>query len=141
MASLAKHAHGSSVQVETAEGSGTFVKIPGAVDIEGPNIDAEEYDSTDQDSPNAGEEVVAGIKRFGPVNFGLNVFPGNTQQKQLRLDNKSAVVRTYRVVENTGEYTEVRAFVKTFNPTRRVRGIRQAQVSLRPVEFPDYSDE
>jgi hypothetical protein len=31
--------------------------------------------------------------------------------------------------------------VKTYNPNRRVRGIRMAQVTLRPTTAPDYSDE
>ena len=141
MPSLAKHAKGSSVQVESPEGSGLYVKIPGVVDIEGPNIDPEEYDATDQDSPDDVEEIVAGIKKLGPVNFAVNIFPGNALQKQLRIDPKTNKVRLYRVVENTGEYTQFSAFVKPFSPTRRVRGIRMAQVGLRLTSAPTYSDE
>jgi hypothetical protein len=141
MASLAKHAKGSSVQVETAPGSGLFEKILGVVDIEGPNVDAEEYDATDQDSPDDIEEMVAGIKRLGPCNFPVNIFPGNVLQRQLRTDNRTNTVRKYRVVENTGEWTEFNAFVKTYQPQRRVRGLRMANISLRLTSAPDYSDD
>jgi hypothetical protein len=136
MASLAKHAKGTQLQVETSPGAGTFVKIPGIIDIEGPNIDPEEYDATDQDSPDDIEEIVAGVKRLGPVNTTMNVFPGNALQKQVRTDNKTNAVRTYRVVENTGEFTEFSAFVKPYNPMRRVRGIRQVTFGLRLTSAP-----
>jgi hypothetical protein len=141
MASLAKHAKGTQVQVETDEGSGLFQKILGVVDVEGPAMEAEEYDATDQDSPDDVEEVVQGIKKSSPVNFQMNIFPGDTLQKRVRTDNKNNVDRLYRVVENTGEYTQFRAFVRQYSPSRRVRGIRMANVSLRLKSAPTFSDE
>lgn len=140
MASQAKKAKGTSIQVESPEGSGLFVKIPGALDITLWSIEPEEIDATDQESPDDFEEVVPSIKKMSAATFGMNEFPGNAIQKQLRLDTKVNKVRKYRGVENDGDWEEHYCFVK-ITRERRIRGLRMANVTLRATTKPIFSDE
>lgn len=138
--SLAKHAKGTLVQVETAEGSGLFETIPEVGDITGPDADSSEHNVTSHDTVGFDSETLVGLIQPRSVSFPLNWVNGNGKHKQIRNDKDGLIQRNYRLVEPTGEYTSFRAMVKTFSKTSPIDGPRRAQVMLRFLGAPTYSD-
>ena len=136
----AVHAKNTLVQVETAEGSGSFVTIPEVGDIEGPTPDKTEHDVTSHSTSGIHTETLLGLVNSGTIGFPISEVPGNALHKQLRNDAFTTTTRNYRIVENTGEYATYRCAVKTYARRRPKDGPRTAQVTLRVLQMPAFSD-
>lgn len=135
----AVRAKGTQVQVESPEGSGLYVKYLGVQDVEGWGVTPDELDGSDQDSPNDYEEIQPGMKKMSPLTFRINIRPGNAGHLQLKVDPDTNKIRKYRRVEPTGEWEQHDCFV-IYTPSNPYRGLRTANISLRPVTEPVRSD-
>lgn len=138
--SQAVFAKGTLFQVETSEGSGVYSTIPEVGAITGPNATSTEHDVTSHSTAGNVKETLVGLVDPGSASYPLNIVPGNTLHKQLRDDKFALTQRNYRIVEPTAEYTSFRGMVKGFNKSSPVDGPRTAQVEVRILSAPTYSD-
>src|SRR5262245_36297009 len=99
----AVHAKNTLLQVETAEGSGTYVTSPEVGTITGPSPDKTEHDVTSHSTAGIHTETLLGLVNSATISFPISEVPGNALQKQLRNDAFTTTKRNYRIVENTGE--------------------------------------
>jgi hypothetical protein len=138
--SQAVHAKGTLMQVETSEGSGAYVTIPEVGAIEGPSPDKTEHDVTSHSTDGIHTETLLGLVNSGALSFPISEIPANALHKQLRNDAFTLTKRNYRVVETSGEFATYRCAVKTYARSRPTDGPRRAQVTLRVLELPAFSD-
>jgi len=136
----AVHAKGTLMQVETSEGSGVYVTIPEVGTIEGPSPDKTEHDVTSHSTAGIHTETLLGLVNSGTIGFPISEIAANALHKQLRNDAFATTKRNYRIVETTAEYATYRCAVKTYARSRPVDGPRKAQITLRVLEMPTFSD-
>lgn len=134
--SQAVQGKGTLIQVETSASSGTYVTIPEAGEIQGPNLDSDEHEVTSQDTVGLGKEFLAGLVDPGSVSFTINEVITNQYHRRLASDKETLTVRSYKKVWPNGYYRIFDAYVKTYSPTHPANGPIKAQISLRLTALP-----
>lgn len=138
--SLATLAKGTLVRVETAEGSGAYATINEVGDIAGPTATSSEHKVTTHDTAGNVDEFLVGQVDPGSLKFKINIVPANALHKQLRNDKYSLTQRNYRLVQVSGEYETFRGMIKQFDRMHPVDGPRTADVEIRRLGPPTFSD-
>ena len=137
MTTAATDSHGTLLQRETSEGSGTYATVGEVRDIGGPKLTKSRHDATSHDSGGYTERI-SGVKTTGPITFEINWIPSNATHSAasgLVADYESQVDKNYRLVfPDTGSETAtMRGTVSEFEILAPVDGVLRAKVAIDPT--------
>lgn len=127
---MAKSSHGTKLKRgDGATPTEGFTDVGGVLDISGPELDADEIETTAHDSTS--EEFIMGVLRSGNVTFDINYDPADTQHKGLISDRAAKTLRNFKLVFPDTSEIAFSAYVKGFKPNAPVNGKLTASVTLR----------
>jgi len=96
MATKAKAAKGTKLQIGDGGGSEVFTTIAEVRSVSGPEESVSEIDVSNMDS--LAEEFIAGLPSAGEVSFEFNFVGSSPQQQQLRSDMRNGVQRNFKYI-------------------------------------------
>lgn len=96
-ASAAKIAYGSTLEVETSPGSGTYTTIAEIKSVSKPNASVDDVEVTHMTSPNLAKEFIAGLTDYGDIQFDINWIPGSATDTFLEAWRASGLNRSTRI--------------------------------------------
>lgn len=134
---------GFLLQVGASAGqAGAFTTLAEVKDIDGPQIQFDVHDATNQDSPNRFEEIIPGLGRGGDVDFDVNFDPtSGTHDGATGLiylaNNK--LLRGWRLLllDAGDHYWGFDAYVINFRNRAPVNGILTGTTKLRINQRPE----
>jgi len=134
----AQFALGTQLQVGDGEETETFTKIAKVTNIGGPSLSLDTGDTTDHDSVDGWEEVMATILRSGEVSLELSFLPGNAGHKGLISDMTNRVLRNFKIVFPDTDTTtwSFSGFVVGFDPSAPHDNKLEATVTIKPSGKP-----
>jgi len=86
---------GVSLDVKVAD---NWVHIGEVEDISGPNLSSDDVEVTNHDSQGGYREYIAGLKDGGSISISGNFVGDDAGQVQMIADQKSGIVREYRML-------------------------------------------
>jgi hypothetical protein len=95
MSSSALLANGTLVKRGDGASSESFVTVPEARGISGPNLESPLVDATDQES--GGREFIQGLIDFGELSFEMMYLVTDTQQNLVRSDHVNRTKQNYQL--------------------------------------------
>lgn len=123
------------------DASATFATIAEVKDITGPAMSLDVIDVTNQDSPDAYEEIIPSIRRGGEVDFDVNFVPTDATHDDstglVYLANNK-IKRAYRLLLNddVSSYFRFTAYVIGFQIKAPVAGVLAGTTKLRITAKP-----
>lgn len=129
-------AHGTLLKKGNAASPEVFTTVAEVLDIEGPALEREEYDTTNHGSTNW-EETLPGLKKGGEVTFEINYLPTNATHKNasggLLYDWAQGTSANWQLVVPSSPTATFAfaAWVKSFQPKEPVADKLSASVTLR----------
>lgn len=134
----AQFALGTELQRGDGEASETFTKIAKVTNIGGPSLSLDTEDTTDHDSVDGWEEVMATILRSGEINLDLSFLPGNAGHVGLINDMTNRVLRNFRLVfpDTSSTTWSLSGYVVGFDPSAPHDNKLEATVTIKPSGKP-----
>lgn len=134
----AQFALGTELQVGDGEANETFTKIAKVTNIGGPSLSLDTEDTTDHDSVDGWEEVMATILRSGEINLDLSFLPGNAGHVGLINDMTNRVLRNFRLVfpDTSSTTWSMSGYVVGFDPSAPHDNKLEATVTIKPSGKP-----
>lgn len=135
MASKAKQAKNSLVQIGDGAGSETFTTIAEVLSFSGPGEEIAEIDVTSQDS-SAREYISNGLSESPDITIEANFIGSSATQQQLLTDLRNGTLRNFKYVLNDHATTKTTytfaAIVKSFDGPSFTTGEQyKATITLR----------
>jgi hypothetical protein len=136
--SNAVRSKGTRLQVETSEGSTVFATISEVRDINGPNLESDETEVTNQDSPGNFKEFKANLIDPGMVSGNINYIPTDASHIRMLADKISLTERNYKLAypPDFTKFWLFRGYTKTFSTKSAPSGVLTADISVRIVTAP-----
>src|SRR6056297_1211237 len=131
-------AKNGTVLLERSTDDTTYTTIPGVRSFNPGDMQAEQLDATDYDSPGSQREYENGLKDASDGSFEINFDPGNTVHQSLIADAGGATIYL-RHKYDTRNLT-VPANVISVSTPAEVGGILRATVTFRPASAPTWAD-
>lgn len=137
-ASAALIAYGSTLEVETAPGSGIFTTIAEIKSVSKPNPSVDEAEVTHMTSPGRAKEFIAGLADYGEIEFDINWVPSSSTDIFIEAWRSSGLNRSVRVTygQTTAKDTFL-AFVKGYEAGASAPGeVLSGTLTLRVAGLP-----
>lgn len=111
---------------------GAYVKIPHLVNINTPEIAADEHEVTDHDSSGGYKEFIQGLKDGGIVTFEFNFHPADSTHIQLFTDMTAGTGLFWRIILASSPVltSQFPGFVKSFSLPQPI-GVAKLTGSIR----------
>lgn len=126
---LAQIGFGSTFELETAPGAGTFALIAEITDLTPPNEKADVLDATNFDSPDGYKEFIAGMVDPGDLKFEMNFLPGSASETLILAARASRMRYAAKVTFPTGQIWQFSLLVLEYSPAAPVDKKMTCQVS------------
>lgn len=126
------------VLLERSTDNTTFTTIPGVRSFSPGDMQAEQLDATDYDSPGGQREYENGLIDASDGSFELNFDPGNSVHQALIADAGQATI--YLRHKYDSRYLTVPSNIISVSTPAEVGGILRATVTFRPASAPTWSD-
>ncbi|MFG1873391.1 phage tail tube protein [Sphaerisporangium sp. NPDC049003] len=116
-----------------------FAAIAGVVNVKGPEISRETYDSTHHASPDAYRQFVGGLKEAGEVSLEVRYDPRD--HDVLIADFQDTEPRDYRLVwpAITGAQWDVKGIMNGFKPEGPHDDLLTAEITIKVTGKPVFS--
>ncbi|MEL7203194.1 MAG: phage tail tube protein [Pseudomonadota bacterium] len=125
-------------KLERSTDNTTFTNIPGVKSFSAGDIQAEQLDVTDYDSPGGQREYVNGLLDANDGSFVINFDPADTVHQALQADAGGASIYL-RHQFGTRQVTML-VNVISFSTPVEVGGVHEATVTIRPAQAAVWSD-
>jgi len=103
MTTQASIGYGTVFSLESAPGSGSFVRIAEIDDLTPPNEKADVLDATNFDSPDGYKEFIAGMVDPGDLKAAMNFLPGSASETLILAARASRVSYAAKIVFPAGQ--------------------------------------
>lgn len=96
-----------------AVGTNPAVEIGEILNVEPPEVSADEIDVTTHGSPDNWREYIAGLKEGGEVTVEF-IYAGNNEGQLALLSDLGGAIKKFEIVFNDGSIWSIDAFVKSY---------------------------
>ena len=126
-------AKGTSISVGDAASPEVFTPITGITEINVPNPEAAEIETTDHDTTNKSREYIAGLNEPGSISFVYRVDESDALQAALKTDLIAGTIQNYQtsIPTSPAETDTFAAFVTSDEPATPVDNLYTRRATLK----------
>jgi predicted secreted protein len=142
MASSAVSTFGITLEMETTEGSGSYVTIAELVECQTLNLTRDQIEVTNHDTSDNFKEMIKALCDQGELNFKANWIVANSGQNSstgLLSDFLDDDKRRWKITLEPGVYITTYGFLTKASSDGPVSAARQISGSLRAVGLPTFT--
>lgn len=135
MSSSAISSFGVNLKLGDGATPETFTTIAEVGDVGGGAMTTDNEEVTNHDSPNGHKEYIPTLTDTGAISFPINLIHANATHIELKTLARSKEVRNWQIVDPDADATTFYgpAFVSSYEVTRNVAGVLQANIELQPT--------
>jgi hypothetical protein len=113
-ASAAKIAYGTTLQVETAAGTGVYTALAEIRSVNKPNASVDDVEVTHMTSPGLAKEFIAGLTDYGTLDLDLNWIPSSATDLFIEAWRADGSTRSVKITYPGSAVDTFPAFVKGY---------------------------
>ena len=134
MTTIAVIGYGTLLKKGDGASPEVFTTVAAVTSIGGPNLQADDIEVTDMESPSGYKEYISGLKDGGTVDFEINFNPTNSTHTGLFDDQVAGTSRNWKIVFPSSVSNMTFSFagtVKTFNLNTDPNTQLSASISIK----------
>lgn len=126
-------AKGTKLSVGDGASPEVFTPITGVVEINVPNPDVADLETTDHDTTNRSKTYQPGLIEPGDISIMYKYDPANSEQVQLETDRDAGTVTNYQteVPTSPADIQTFSAYVKSVEPATPIDGLFTKRATLK----------